>query len=388
MRARMGYALSLCSIATLAMACGATDLTPRGDDVTPQGTTKSLQMERTSDGQLRYCKDAKDCQSLPNPHGCATLQIDINTATGESCERCLDAAGNIITDGCGQTSVACTVVTIPDPDCVVCAYVNGAVIFSSCVAEQPVPPNCPIGMPSPTSCDGHYVSPGTDAQGCPLPVVCICPDGSLAKEGRCAPNDWPRFCFAAGECLTGEDCALPQNDCLEVVCSPNMDCAYRCLGVCRPQGHICPVGMPNPNTCDGEYVSPGYDGYGCPLPVVCICDDGSAADNGHCDPTVPPLVCVSDSECAAGELCTTSLGECILFNCGPNMNCIQQCTGTCQKQELVCPQLAAAPAYCEGTLTQPRGSNVGCPLPPVCICPDDTVAINGKCGESARVTAG
>src|SRR5688572_32012854 len=105
-----------------------------GQIVDPQpGEEVTLSLVRGQDGTLRFCEVDSDCvDGLPNPNDCAVLEIKIDTTTGETCERCLNASADVIVESCSGSSVACAIITIPEPDCVVCAYVNGAVIFSSC----------------------------------------------------------------------------------------------------------------------------------------------------------------------------------------------------------------------------------------------------------------
>jgi hypothetical protein len=87
---------------------------------------------------------AATCRDVPNPDGCAVVVATINTTTGAVCERCEDAAGSVLYDRCADTRVECTVVTAPEPDCVVCAYTGRSIIYSSC--EATAPDLCSSGM--------------------------------------------------------------------------------------------------------------------------------------------------------------------------------------------------------------------------------------------------
>ena len=114
------------------VACGTSDAPPKIDR---SGVT--LQLNRLENGDLQYCEENGECLELPYDGDCATMEITIDTATGQTCERCVLADGTVAKETCNGTSVACAVVTIPDPDCVVCAYVDGAIIYSSCIADEP-----------------------------------------------------------------------------------------------------------------------------------------------------------------------------------------------------------------------------------------------------------
>jgi hypothetical protein len=166
---------------------------------------------------LELCSEEGDCDSYPNPNDCVFLEIEINTITGESCERCYNDQRELTHESCSETSVACTVVTLPEPDCVVCAYVNGAVIFSSCIPEEP--PVCVTRVsPSGEECEQCY-----DADGHLVIDECGHDCGDvICPQVLCAPGY--HAAFVPGECC--EQC-VPNTDCDEVICPadvPVPDC--------------------------------------------------------------------------------------------------------------------------------------------------------------------
>ncbi len=114
-------------------------------------------------------------------HGdCAVIQIEIDTSTGTTCERCILDDGTVSEESCEDTSIACVLVTIPDPDCVVCAYVNGAVLFASCI----------VGDVS--ECTNDWVC--IDVQGFPGSCIdgeCVYNDLHCSSDAGC-PDGWAR----------------------------------------------------------------------------------------------------------------------------------------------------------------------------------------------------
>src|SRR5688500_9933892 len=105
----------------LAIAClcsvGLGGCTKPSNPASPStGRTVTLNLEEDADGNLQYCDaESGECVAgLPNPNDCAILEITIDTGSGATCERCLDAAGNVVTDTCQDASVACALITIPE----------------------------------------------------------------------------------------------------------------------------------------------------------------------------------------------------------------------------------------------------------------------------------
>ena len=102
---------------------GTTTVTP------PEKVT--LELDNTGTG-LQYCDANGVCQSLPYTGNCASLEVTVDPTTAQSCQVCVQADGTSVDQGCDNGQVACVLVTLPDPPCVVCAYVNGAVLYSTC----------------------------------------------------------------------------------------------------------------------------------------------------------------------------------------------------------------------------------------------------------------
>ncbi len=96
-----------------------------------------LRLERTAAGLLAGCDASGACAEHPNPDDCAALEIAIDPSSGATCSRCLDARGTIVAGDCAHAPVACTVITTPDPHCLVCAWVDGAVVYSTCLPHPP-----------------------------------------------------------------------------------------------------------------------------------------------------------------------------------------------------------------------------------------------------------
>lgn len=415
MRHRLLLTFTLCMAGTWACTTAA--------DPTSPGNTETLALERDENGNLRYCDadDPSDCVTVSNPNDCATLQIEIDTATGATCERCIGSNGEVTYERCEDTAIACTLVTAPEPDCVVCAHVDGPVLYSTCIPDSPehceyypvfdedggvrecercydrrgniisdtcgpdcsnvscpaiacapgyrpvVPPGecCPICVPEdrcenssagaevcpdvgipecpqgwepvrdPTDCCSYYCAPrDCSAIQCPA-IVEECPPGFHWETeypnccGICVPDDEPERCQSDAECGPERYCSEP------VVCEsrcdgatdpgsdggagssdpsnaddPGVPCEHECYGLCRP--FECPVyGAPD-YRCEGEWVNPGYDGAGCPRPPICICPDGTEAENGRCidrcalvDCALPPV-----QECGPGEEWTNGFPYC------------------------------------------------------------------------------
>ncbi|MEO0812337.1 MAG: hypothetical protein AAFY60_05695, partial [Myxococcota bacterium] len=104
---------------------------------TQETVDETLTLESDDTGALLAC-EGEVCQRVANPEGCAQLEVTIDTASGSSCARCLDIDGSVLSERCDGTLVSCTLVTAPEPDCVVCAHASGNVLFSSCVADFPL----------------------------------------------------------------------------------------------------------------------------------------------------------------------------------------------------------------------------------------------------------
>jgi len=300
------------------VACGSGPDTAEGD--------VTLSLQRLQDGNLEYCDADGECYTLPYDGDCAVIEIEINTATGTSCERCIMPDGSVIDNGCSDVTVGCTVVTIPDPDCVVCAYYNGAVIFSTCIAEEPQctsDDDCRSSDDArPGYClDGQCVyEPGCTGNGdCPPGFVCEMWNDTANQLGTCVPR--PMGCEGDADCPSGMQCLL--------ICTDN-DC---------PDGSTdCP-----PPYCEG----------------VCVedrpsCDDISCRQGEHCEmrdtpcfaePCSPVPVCVPDA-----IDCDTSHALCLMMQpmCAPGLviSVIGSCYGPCVEPGLCAPMRCDHENWC------------------------------------------
>jgi len=134
-----------------------------GCDERPGERPETVVAERNAAGNLQLCDASGACQTLPNPDDCDRLVFRIYRRRREACQQCLAADGEVLSSSCGEDGdVACFVLTGPEPDCVVCYYMAGAVIYNSCGAG-----NGP-GQPGPTDDDGG-AAPVPDAPAAPVP---------------------------------------------------------------------------------------------------------------------------------------------------------------------------------------------------------------------------
>ncbi len=298
--------------------------TPDKKHPTTGKQTTVLKLSAGADGSFSYCDDEDGCQSLPNPNDCSTLVIEIDNQSGSTCETCLDESGATVYQSCDATSVACTLVTLPDPDCVVCAYINGAIIYSSCTVAEPycewtaATTSCSSDAPctpEPPSdvCETCYDAAGNvisqDCQGqcggVACPTIEVCPEGyMLVNDGccdSCQPVDPPPACLSSADCADGEYCTTEDGDCQSPCTNtdPSMPCVDACAGVCKPRGE-CTTDMMCPAL--QEECAAGYHvDYSYPNCCgACVLDAGRCAEDADCD---LGQTCEGSSLCAPGTVC-------------------------------------------------------------------------------------
>jgi hypothetical protein len=273
------------------------------NDTSPD--TQTIALRRDGSGELAYCtndtsaeESAQTCQTLPNPKGCETLIITVDTRTGQTCEVCAGADGQPISEGCGgrDAVVECEVIAIPDPDCVVCAYVNGTVIFSSCqpqetcanVACPAIARICPDGQiaePDPNNCCGEICKPNNCEQ-----IACAamaCAPGyrqTPPRPGACCGECVPDVCYSDSDCTDFTHCSVSDGACLPCNAPEGAACDAACRGTCVPNRWFCPdILVAGPDWCEnGVRGSAGTDQYGCTRGELCYCADGSIAKDGNC----------------------------------------------------------------------------------------------------------
>ncbi|MEE8410658.1 MAG: hypothetical protein V3T05_13740 [Myxococcota bacterium] len=362
-RALLPLTVALCSVGLL--ACGPDAPNP------PSSDTVTLQLHRLGDGNLEYCDENGDCQTLPYDGDCALIEVDVDQATGETCETCTLDDGTTQDLGCGGVSIGCVVVTLPNPDCIICAYVEGDIIFSTCTPDEPQctsDADCVSDAGWPGYCVGGECYFVTDpcatvdcAPGyhCEVTNDCFEPQpGTNADNGTSTITDCGQYAICVpdynGECRTDADC--PANQACFVVCPGGSDgsngsdsedsstpsscmgddpnCDWWCWGTCEPIDPVC--------TTDADCVSPdGLQGYcwdgwcffddpGCYSDADCgpgeVCEFYDSIASPDCDPAgsncfvaqrgycVPaPQPCTTDADCAnsAGEQLFCSEGLCV-----------------------------------------------------------------------------
>ncbi|TNF28472.1 MAG: hypothetical protein EP329_17845 [Deltaproteobacteria bacterium] len=145
-------------------------------------------------------------------------------------------------------------------------------------------------------------------------------------DNGCAPDPGGQ-----GECTTASDCTG----------DPGVDCvgAWACnAGECTFECGSEPVGCYGDQDCSGGLVcnaaeiclSPPGCEAGQPCPAVCY---------GHCVEPEPRTGCYSDGQCAPGEHCTTSDGDCKAPpGCESGESCPTVCYGECvpDQTEVTC----------------------------------------------------
>lgn len=329
-------------------ACDSPDLT--GSEQSDQDL--NIRLNRLADGDLEYCDEATgECRPLPYDGQCAAIEVSIDPATGRTCETCLLDDGTSIDQGCDEVSVGCVLVTLPDPDCVVCAFVDGDILFSTCAAGDPVCAtdlDCSSDAGSPGSCvDGECVRESDPCRGyvCPSSQHCEpgavdCSRGQCRASAACVSNN--RDCQTDDDCPQGLACTLicplaepnqPDGDPATGTCAPDDPSCGECVGICEP--------LPT-NECEGDDDCP--DGNVCELYDALEpqgCDPASGMDCsvspvGVCVPA--RRICETNDDCASdsGEQAWCIENECVsMVDCDPNHAGCEMLPPTCPDGEVV-----------------------------------------------------
>jgi hypothetical protein len=244
-------------LAAIACCCfvACTVPAPEPAEDSSEHPTTRLELQAGEDGAFSSCDADGACETLPNPDNCAILIVIIDNVSGRTCERCEGADGQVIYDRCDETRVVCTVITIPEPDCVVCAYDQGSIVYSSCTVGDD---------PNTGECTADECGPA------PMCPALLCSDGSTAGcTGVCERDPATGLCgYSYRECPPDEP-----------ACATDADC---------PPGWF----------CDGSSVCP--DGVQCfweGEPGVCKPRDGGGFEEGRC---------AHDSDCREGQVCVGS----------------------------------------------------------------------------------
>ncbi len=330
-------------------------------------------------GDLSYClpEDPSDCRILPPEPECVSLETVITSSTGTTCETCYDADNRVLYVDCADPRITCTVVTAPEPDCLICAHSEGVVVYSSCAAQEPnsndcyddvsvqgtscqrcydaagrttideCRDNCDFVACGPLVCDEGFVPYTAPQECCP---ICI-PDNSPS----CAAEICPQI-YGAIECPSGWALERDSVDCCYYNCAPEQCAALATVT---------------------ETVDCGAGRYWDARPPQC----------GVCAKLSPqPLECKKDTDCDGGFVCTTSYGDC-QYDCPLDPSgaiaCAPVCMGHCVPENPACTESPVVSGYCEGMWFGDGVSiETGCPNPPLCVCADGNIALNGVCTQN------
>ncbi len=334
------------AVPTTVFACCCLMACQTSSEEPTQSNTTTFRLETDDNGNLERCDADGNCYSLDNPEGCDVLVITIDNLTGRTCERCETADGSVLSERCDETHVVCALVTVPEPDCVVCSYDQGPIIYSSCV------PDTANGC-QPEDC-GRSVCPAYE-----------CPDGS-----------WTGACECVHDAAT-DTCAW----------QPIVECAPTCdrdgdgqldAGCCRWDSD-CPAGQ----HCEGSSV--------CPPDVVCVWEGQPGICVPNDDTTCTPEECGPARECPIVQCADGSEGGCLDI-------CERDAaTGACGWVYRECPAEACTSdadcpySFCWHGACQPEGAcrwDSDCAPTARCdgssVCPPDVVCVwegePGWCG--------
>ncbi len=246
--------------------------------------------------------------------GCVDCTEDTHCGPGRVC-----SAGNECVPGCSDAQPQCL-------DNQVCDVASGTCV--TCLDDgqcmDPALPQCDPATDSCVGCleDGHCTNPALPFCS-PAQKTCVecvgdaqCDPGSVCTGSQCVPG-----CTATQDCPQSQTCDTASGQCVE--CTQDAHCGGA-TKVCLTSENRCVECLPGANdTCPA--------GAWCRSDSVCEqgCKNGADCTSGVCLPTHSCDGCVSDSECAAGNVCDQ--GVCVAacdieHPCGPGRTC---CSGHC-----------------------------------------------------------
>ncbi len=378
-------------LALLSVAC------PDGREPTPLAMHR-IQLAQDLDGNLDcVAPEELTCADLPYDGDCLVIELEIDPTSARACQTCRLADGSTLEQGCDQSVVSCVLVTLPEPDCVVCAYQDGAVIFSTCVASRG------------SQCASYATAGGRDCERCFDPlgrivydsclpdcgtVICpplACPPG-LAPVRR--PNECCARCEAAVDCsgvVCAQDFAVPAcppgtilsrdpGDCCGYLCQPSECTPFAGAEMQDPLPASCATHLDCP---EGALCTDGVCGAGdsslCPAGYVWR-DDFPYC--GQCVAGAGGSSCLSDFDCAYGQYCAYDAATCGAVPEPGSNGAPLACTGTCRPLDPSCATASGAGAPivpCEGEWLVGYDA-AGCPYP-ICVCPDGSQSLDGVCRD-------
>ena len=293
------------------------------------------------------CSDANgSCPSglkcLPGAETCVECVGDKDCGPGRVC-----SAENTCVPGCSPTHTEC-------PDGLVCSAAKGQCV--PCTQDSHCPeslPVCDLATNTCVVCTENADCANPQAPLCdPSSNTCVgclsdanCTAGNLCVNNACVPG-----CSGTKPCPSGQQCQLPQGQCVQ--CVDNSGCGGA-TPFCLTSENRCVTCLPGAqDTCpQGSY---------CRADNVCEqgCKTGADCPSGVCLSDHSCQACTSDSQCSAGKVCDN--GTCVAAcsdasPCGSGRTC---CGGHCvdaQKDTQHCGACGvtcgAGQTCCGGTCT-------------------------------------
>lgn len=290
----------------------------------------------TAQGGCLRSSDQADAPCVANPQGCASITIETDSATGDTCEVCYGVSGNVIEQHCGaaQNAVCSRAEDPAGATCTICQTADGAVVYDSCHQQSTDVVRCEQYAEADQQCDICYDAYGNVVSRACGPVGYVCQDVVVG-------NQICQRCYDQNDQVT-ETCTNTSTD--PTSCSVIEDqTGYRCYTCTDSAGtvvdHNCTSNTPI--RCDSYYSQDGslcetcYDENGAVASQRCgaappgetcreyrseaniclICFD---ADNNitrrecylPCAGSAVEQRCGDDAECSGGMVCTSGMCTC------------------------------------------------------------------------------